>query len=124
MSRSIVLFVLLLLSPFVSAVEYNFSESEFDRLAQSDTPVLVHVHAEWCGTCNRQTSLLSELLGRREFRPFTLLRVIYDKQKNVVERFGVQYQSTLIVFRKGAEVARSIAIVNERETAMLLRMAL
>jgi thioredoxin 1 len=124
MSRSIVLFVLLLLSPFVSAVEYNFSESEFDRLAQSDTPVLVHVHAEWCGTCNRQTSLLSELLGRQEFRPFTLLRVNYDKQKNVVERFGVQYQSTLIVFRKGAEVARSTAIVNERETAMLLRMAL
>ncbi len=124
MSRSIVLFFLLLLSPFVSAVEYNFNESEFDRLAQSDTPVLVHVHAEWCGTCNRQTSLLSELLGRREYRPFTLLRVNYDTQKNVVERFGVQYQSTLIVFRKGVEVARSTAVVDEREIATLLRMAL
>jgi len=35
--------------------------------------------------------------------------VDFDRQKDAVRRFGVQYQSTLIVFKGAREVSRSTA---------------
>ncbi len=124
MLRIFTLVVAALLTTVTLAAERPFSSQAFSELQQQDSPILVFVHADWCPTCNRQAILLSELFSESEFAAITVLRVDFDKQKSVVDDFGVIYQSTLIVFRGDEEVGRSTADTDKQRIANLLRKAL
>jgi len=124
MLRRCTLALALLLSGVVSAAEQPFSSQAFVQLQQQRSPILVFVHADWCPTCNRQAIILSELFKKEEFKAIEVLRVDFDKQKSVLNDFGVTYQSTLIVFRGDRELGRSTADTDKRRIANLLREAL
>ena len=106
------------------AAPANFEQASFDALQKEGKPILVMIHADWCPTCRAQAPIISQLLGTPEFRGLKALRVDFDDQKSVVKRFGVQYQSTLIVFRDGKEVGRSTGDTHKDSIAALLRKAL
>ncbi|MFH0934259.1 MAG: thioredoxin family protein [Pseudomonadota bacterium] len=117
--------MLALLFPlFANAVGEPFTQNKLDALNQSGKPVLVHVHADWCPTCRAQDKVLGELLPSGDFKGITALRVDFDEQKPVVKSFGVMYQSTLIVFKGGKEVARVTGETDRDKIAALLRKAL
>ena len=124
MFRIFYLMATILFSHHSFAFDSPFSAQEFENLRQQGSPLLVYVHADWCPTCVRQESILSELLVSDKYKPIRVLRVDFDRQKSAVENFGVRYQSTLIVFRDGKEVGRSTADVDKSSIAGLLEMAL
>jgi thiol:disulfide interchange protein len=101
-----------------------FSQRKLDALNKSGSPVLVAVHANWCSTCRTQEKVLNDLLPRPEFRGIKTLRVDYDIQKTEVQTLRVPYQSALIVFKGGKEVARTMAETDRDRIAELLRKAL
>lgn len=101
-----------------------FTQSRLDALNRSGQPVLVAIHADWCSTCKTQERVLQELLPQAEFRRITMLRMDFDQQKEAVRSFGVEYQSTLIVFKDGREVGRSTAEQSPLRIAELLRLSL
>jgi len=102
----------------------SFTQTRLDELNRSGQPVLVAVHADWCSTCKTQERVLQELLPQPEFKRITMLRMDFDRQKEAVRAFGVQYQSTLIVFKEGREVGRSTADQSPVRIAELLRRGL
>ena len=85
-----------------------FTQKRFDELAAQGKPALVAVHADWCPTCKAQKPIVGELMGRPEFKDMTELVVDFDAQKPVVKQYKVSMQSTLIAFRGGKEVGRSV----------------
>ena len=99
-----------------------FSQARLDELNRDHQPVLVAIHADWCSTCKTQEKILQELLPQPEFSRIKMLRVDFDRQKDAVRSFGVQYQSTLIVFRNGHEVGRSTADQSPVRIAQLLHL--
>jgi len=101
-----------------------FTQARLDELNRDHRPVLVAIHADWCSTCKTQEKILQELLPHPEFSKIKMLRVDFDQQKDVVRSFGVQYQSTLIVFKDGREVGRSTADQSPVRIAELLRLSL
>ena len=101
-----------------------FTQTRLDALNRSGQPVLIAIHADWCSTCKTQERVLQELLPQAEFKRITLLRMDFDQQKEAVRAFGVEYQSTLIVFKDGREVGRSTADQNPVRIAELLRLSL
>ena len=101
-----------------------FTQARLDALNQSGQPVLVAIHADWCSTCKTQERVLQELLPQAEFKRIRLLRVDFDQQRDVVQSFGAQYQSTLIAFKNGREVGRSTAEMSPVRIAELLRLSL
>jgi thioredoxin 1 len=101
-----------------------FTQTRLDALNRSGQPVLVAIHADWCSTCKTQERVLQELLPQPEFKRITLLRMDFDQQKEAVRSFGVEYQSTLIVFKDGREVGRSTAEQSPVRIAELLRLSL
>lgn len=48
----------------------------------------------------------------------------FDRQKDLVERFGARMQSTLIVFKGNTEEGRSVGDTNRASIAVLLNKAL
>jgi thioredoxin-like negative regulator of GroEL len=109
---------------FAYAVGEAYTQDRLDALNSAGKPVLVFVRADWCPTCRAQDKVLESLLPTDEFKGVTTLRVDFDAQKSVVRALGVQYQSTLIVFKGGKEVARVTGETDSERIAALLRKAL
>ena len=120
--RSLVL--LLLFTGNVLAAEEAFTQTAFDRLQQQGSPILVWIHADWCPTCRAQAPILKKLLDQQEFKPIQALRVDFDQQQDIVKAFKAIKQSTLIIFKGGKEVDRSLGVTNEQAIEALMRKAL
>ncbi|MFZ5523538.1 MAG: thioredoxin family protein [Pseudomonadota bacterium] len=109
---------------FAHAVGEPYTQEKLDALNKSGKPALVFIYADWCPTCKAQDKILGELLPANEFKSIMTLRVNFDTQKPMVKAFGVRYQSTLIVFKGGKEVARVTGETDRDRIAELLRKAL
>lgn len=83
--------------------------------------MLVSIHADWYPICRVQAPIVSERLKTSEFSGVMPLRVDFDGQKDVVKRFKATSQSTLIVFKGGREVGRSVGDTGQTGIAALLR---
>lgn len=115
-------FVLFTAPAFAGATPYT--QAAFDQLQQQGKPILVAVHADWCPTCRAQAPIIGALLQQDKFRGITALRVDFDTQKDVVRSFRVFQQSTLIVFKGGKEVGRSLGDTTRAGIERLLERAL
>ena len=100
----------------------SYSESVFEAALASGAPVLVAIHASWCPTCAAQTPIIEGLLSGR-FKEMKEIRVDFDAQTDVVRKLGANMQSTLIVFRNGQEVGRSVGDTDPASIEALLAKA-
>jgi thioredoxin 1 len=118
------LFLLLMFVSPAYAGEDAYSQASFDKLQQQGLPILVSIHADWCPTCRAQAPLISKLLQQGDYQRINALRVDFDQQKDVVQAFKATAQSTLIVFKGGKEVGRSLGDTSEDGIAKLLKNSL
>lgn len=120
-----VIFILSLLAAGnVMANPVPYTQAAFDKLQHEGKPILVAVHADWCPTCRAQAPILESLLQQRDLQGIAFLRVDFDRQKEIVKAFHVSMQSTLIVFKGGKEVGRSLGDTSRQGIENLLRKAL
>lgn len=108
--RSVLAFSLVAAAGFaapVTAAEQPYTPEAFAAAQKAGKHILVAVHASWCPVCKQQIPILDKLSADAKFKDMTFLRVDFDAQKPIVQGFGVQKQSTLIVFKGDKEVGRS-----------------
>jgi thioredoxin 1 len=85
----------------------KFTQAAFDAAQAAGKPILVEVSAPWCPVCKAQAPIIQSLSSKSEFKNLAIFEVDFDSQKDVLARFKVQKQSTLITFKGKAEVSRS-----------------
>jgi thioredoxin 1 len=121
----IIAVVLALAAGLAAAAEPRpFSQQEFDKLARDGKPVVVDVAATWCPTCKAQKPIVDGLAGQAAYRDVTVLTVDFDADKPVLKEFKVGMQSTLIAFKAGKEVARSVGDTSGSGIETLFRKAM
>lgn len=101
-----------------------YTQAGFENLQNEGKSILVDVHAPWCPICRAQTTILNELLKKKEYQSISVLRVDFDGQKDVLKIFNVSKQSTLIVFKGKKEVARSTGDTSAKGIESLLHKAI
>ncbi|RYC33330.1 thioredoxin [Lichenibacterium minor] len=101
-----------------------FTSAAFDAARAAGRPILVDVSAPWCPTCKAQRPILSNLEAQAKFKDLLVLDVDFDSQKDVLRRFGVRMQSTMIAFKGDRETARSTGETRPAPIAALLDSAL
>jgi thioredoxin 2 len=83
-------------------------DSTFADVAEkAAVPVLVDLWAPWCGPCRMVSPALAELATEMAGR-IKLVKVNVDHSPELQRRFGVQSIPTLLVLRRGPEIARQI----------------
>jgi thioredoxin 1 len=86
--------------------------------------VIVHVTAPWCEVCEAQKPIVAALLASPDFKNMKKFDVDFDSQKEILARYRVQMQSTMIVYKAGKEVDRQTGQTDPAVIEALLRKAL
>ncbi len=103
-----------------AAQKADFTPGAFEAAQKGGKPILIAVHASWCPTCKAQEPILQKIESEARYKDLVVLRVDFDAQKDVLKRFNVQKQSTLIAFKGAAETARSTGDTNAETIAALV----
>ena len=84
------------------------SQEDFHRtVRQAGVPVLVDFYADWCAPCRMVAPLMDEIAGEQVGR-LMVAKVDTDGAPSVAGALGIQSIPTVILFRNGREVARSV----------------
>lgn len=97
-----------------------FTPAAFEAAEAAGKSILIDVSAPWCPTCKAQRPILSGFEAQPKFKDLVVLDVDFDSQKDVLRRFGVRMQSTLIAFKGATETARSTGDTAPASIAKLL----
>ena len=108
------------------ALAHNGDETipGFDEALKAGGPVMIHVTAPWCETCQAQKPIVASLLGSPDFKNMKKFDVDFDSQKEILARYRVQTLSTMIVYKGGKEVYRQAGQTDPAVIEALLRKAL
>lgn len=111
--------------PLASAADNKpFDQAGFDAAQAAGRPILVHVTAPWCPTCKAQAPILSRLESEPQFDGLVIFNIDFDTQKDLLRKFNVSMQSTLIVFKGRQETGRSTGDTNPASIEALLTKAI
>ena len=107
-----------------AADERPFDQAAFAAAQEAGKPILVHVTAPWCPTCKAQAPILLRLMSEPRFKNLVTFDIDFDTQKELLGKFQVRLQSTMIVFKGKQETGRSTGDTNPGSIEALLAKAI
>ena len=102
----VTVFLFVCLSANAVEKKTNFSEAVFENAKASGKTVVVNSYEVWCGTCSKQTKVLD--LAEKEFKDIVFLSYEQSKNKDIAQKLGIEFWTTIVVYKGSDEVARII----------------
>jgi thioredoxin 2 len=100
------------------------TDDDFARvIAESDVPVIVDFHADWCGPCKIMAPVLDDVARSRLGR-ILVVKLDTDRNPRTAMQYGVRGIPTLIVFRGGREVVRQVGVIPRAQLDRILDQVL
>lgn len=93
----------------------NFSQ----EVLNSDKPVLVDFFATWCGPCKMLSPIVDELAG--EHPEIKVCKINVDEQQELARQFQVMSIPTVIVFKNGQPVQRSLGLKTKKDLENMVK---
>lgn len=93
---------------------------KFQELINSNVPVLVDFHAEWCGPCKTMAPILEEVkeeLGEK----IRIVKVDVDKNTQAAVHYGVRGVPTLILFKNGQILWKEAGVMPKHEIISVIQ---
>lgn len=94
-------------------------KGNFSSIINSDQPVLVDFHADWCGPCKMQAPILKEVSAAANGK-VRIIKIDVDKNQSVAMQYQVQSVPTLILFKNGRPVWRQSGVADKRQLIQVI----
>ena len=102
----VTIFLFVCLSANAVEKKTNFSGEVFENAKASGKTVVVNSYEVWCGTCSKQTKVLD--LAEKEFKDIVFLSYEQSKNKDIAQKLGIKFWTTIVVYKGSDEGSRII----------------
>ena len=92
----------------------NFEE----EVLRGKTPVLVDFFATWCGPCKMIAPIIEEIAEERD--DIKICKINVDDESELAASFGIMSIPTLLVFKNGKVVKKSLGAKSKEDVLELL----
>ena len=95
-------------------------KGKFDKLIDSEFPVLVDFFAEWCGPCKMMSSILKEV--KEELADtISIIKIDVDKNQSLSAKYQVKGVPTLVLYKAGKQVWRQSGMVQKTALVTIIK---
>lgn len=89
------------------------------EVLNADKPVLVDFYADWCGPCKMLAPVVADIAEASD--AYTVCKINVDDAPDIAARYGVMSIPTLIVFRNGEAVGRTVGVQSRQMIEDMLK---
>ena len=102
----IILFTLISFNVFAVDKSTTFSNEVFKKAQAEGKTVVINSWNKTCFTCGKQVKILNE--AEKEFPDILFLSFEQTKDKEIAKLLGIEYWTTIVVYKDNKEVSRSM----------------
>ena len=101
-----IIFALFAMKAFAVDKSTTFSNEVFKKAQAEGKTVVINSWNKTCYTCGKQVKILNE--AKKEFPDILFLSFEQTKDKEIAKLLGIEYWTTIVVYKDNKEVSRSI----------------
>jgi len=102
----VIIFTLISFNVFAVDKSTTFSNEIFEKAQAEGKIVVINSWNETCYTCAKQVKILNE--AEKEFTDILFLSFEQTKDKEIAKLLGIEYWTTIVVYKDNKEISRSI----------------
>ena len=114
----IIIFTLISFNCFSVEKSTTFTNEIFKKAQADGKTVVINSWNETCYTCAKQVKILDK--AEKEFSDILFLSFEQTKDKEIAKLLGIEYWTTIVIYRDNKEVARSIGLSNKSKIYSLI----
>tara|TARA_B100001057_G_scaffold151707_1_gene151681 strand:- start:766 stop:1134 length:369 start_codon:yes stop_codon:yes gene_type:complete len=91
----------------------TFTNEIFETSQKDGKTVVIHSWNKTCVTCAEQVKILEQ--AKKEFKDTIFLSFEQAKDKKIAKFLGIDYWTTIVVYKNNKEISRSIGQTNKED---------
>jgi thioredoxin 1 len=113
--KNILIFVFIIFgfSSFVISKETTFTNEIFQKAQSEGKTVVINSWNKTCVTCAKQVKILDQ--AKKDFKNIIFLSFEQTKDKEIAKSLGVNYWTTILVYKDNKEISRTIGQTNKEK---------
>ena len=116
---SILVLIFLGISTYAISKETTFSNEIFKKAQLEGKTVVINSWNKTCTTCAKQVKILDQ--AKKDFKNIVFLSFEQTKDKDIAKSLGINYWTTIVVYKDNKEISRSIGQTNKDEIYLQIK---
>ena len=109
----IIIFVLITFNAFAVDKSTTFNNDIFKKAQLAGKTVVINSWNETCTTCKKQIKFLDQ--AEKKFSDILFLSFEQTKDKSIAKKLGIEYWTTIVIYKNNKEVYRSIGQTDKKK---------
>jgi thioredoxin 1 len=93
--------------------------ASFQKIIDSEKPVLIDFYATWCGPCQSLAPILKQVkdsLGER----ISIIKIDVDKNQEIASSYQVRGVPTMMLYQRGKQIWRQSGVLSKDEIIQII----
>ena len=120
MKNFLIIFILLTIPNISLGLEKttNFDLKKLFEIQKSGKTIVINSWNKYCSTCAAQTKVFDQAM--KDFKDVEFLFYEQDKNKDIAKTLGINYWTTIVVFKGQNEVGREMGLTDKDQIYSLI----
>ena len=115
----VLIFILISFNCFAVDKTTTFTNEVFKKAQADGKTVVINSWNKTCYTCGKQVKILDQ--AEKEFNEILFLSFEQTKDKEIAKQLGIDYWTTIVVYKNNKEVQRSIGQMDKAKIYELIK---